>query len=93
MSDPNEYESATESEWCTSPEVPGKPATQASLELQICTQCGQLVLFLVLEGEDGVRLVHSFGPEVALVWSHVFADAAIEMSDNLGALGLGFNYN
>jgi hypothetical protein len=90
---PDDFESVTESPWCRSDEVPGTIALTAFLEQRICTECGQLRLFLVLEDEAGSRMVHSFDENVAAYWGMLFIDSAKEMIDTNRALGSGFNPN
>jgi hypothetical protein len=86
---PDDFESATESPWCESDEVPGTHALSAALMQHTCKECGQLRLFLVLEDEAGSRMVHSFDEN----WGMLFIDSAKEMVDQNRALGSGFSMN
>jgi hypothetical protein len=81
---PDDFESATESPWCESDEVPGTHALSAALMQHICNECGQLRLFL---------MVHSFDENVAAYWGMLFIDSAKEMVDQNRALGSGFSMN
>jgi hypothetical protein len=90
---PDDFESATESPWCESDEVPGTHALSAALMQHTCKECGQLRLFLVLEDEAGSRMVHSFDENVAAYWGMLFIDSAKEMIDQNRALGSGFSKN
>ena len=90
---PDDFESSTESPWCESDEVPGVHALSAALIQQICKECGQLRLFLVLEDEAGNRMVHSFDENTAAYWGMLFIESAREMLDQNRALGSGFNPN
>ena len=90
---PDDFESSTESPWCESDEVPGVHALSAALIQQICKECGQLRLFLVLEDEAGNRMVHSFDENTAAYWGMLLLEASKNIYELNKALGQGFSMN
>lgn len=84
---PDDYESMTESSACRSKEVEGVQSFKAGLEQQVCQECGQLRLFLVLEDEAGNRMYHTFDEFTSLAWGYHFLNASDDMLDYRNATG------